>query len=431
MGEQNNHFRSFFIIWSGQAVSLLGSQLVQFALIWWLTETTQSATILAMASLAGLLPQVILGPFVGVLVDRWNRQRVLLVADSAVALATLFLGVLFWLDVVQLWHVFAILFIRALSGSFHWPAMQASTTLMVPEQHLTRVQGLNQMINGGLNIVSAPLGALLLAVLPIQGIIAIDVVTALFAVVPLFFLHIPQPRRQAQETAKGLPAFWRSFRGEMGDGLRYVRANRGLVMLIAMAVIINLVLNPGFTLLPLLVSSHFEGGALQLGWINSAFGGGVIIGGALLGTWGGFRRRMITSLCGLLVMGTGVLVLGFTPASHLWLAIIAIFFVGLAMSVGNGPIHAIIQTTVAPEMQGRVFTLLTSLVSLMTPVGLIIAGPVADWLGIQTWYVVGGIVTLALVGSGFFNPTLLSIDDVQPVQTEMTAPSPSTVASST
>ena len=411
MTQGNQHFRSFFIIWGGQAVSLLGSQLVQFALIWWLTETTQSATILAMASLAGLLPQVVLGPFVGVLVDRWNRRRILFAADSSVALATLLLGVLFWLGVAQIWHVFVILFVRALAGSFHWPAMQASTTLMVPEQHLTRVQGLNQTLNGGLNIVSAPLGALLLAVLPMQGIIAIDVVTALFAIVPLLFIAIPQPQGQAREATKGLPAFWRSFRKELVQGLRYVRSRRGLVMLILLAVIVNLVLSPGFMLLPLLVSQHFLGGALQLGWLNSAFGLGIVIGGVLLGAWGGFRRRMITSLCGLTLMGIATLLLGLTPATHLWLAIAAIFVIGFSNSVTNGPVLAIIQSTVAPDMQGRVFTLLNSLVSLMTPLGLIIAGPIADWLGVQIWYVVGGFVTLLLAGSGFLNTTLLSIEE--------------------
>ena len=413
MAQHNKYFRSFFIIWGGQALSLFGSQLVQFALIWWLTETTQSATILATASLAGLLPQVLLGPFIGVLVDRWDRRRVMLAADSSVALATLLLGILFWLGAVQVWHVFIILFIRALTGSFHWNAMQASTSLMVPEQHLTRIQGLNQTLNGGLNIVAAPLGALLLAVFPMQGVIAVDVLTALFAILPLLFLVIPQPQRQAQVT-EGLPAFWRSFQQDLGDGLRYVRARRGLVMLILLAVVINLVINPAFALLPLLVSGHFNGGALQLGWTQSASGAGIIIGGLLLSTWGGFRRRMVTSLCGLSLLGAGVLLIGFTPSTHLWLAIAAIFFVGLAISLTNGPIHAIVQSTVAPEMQGRVFTLLGSLVSLMTPVGLLIVGPVADRLGLQTWFVAGGLVTLLLGVTGFFNATLLSFEDAAP-----------------
>ncbi len=430
MAQHNRHFRSFFIIWGGQAVSLLGSQLVQFALIWWLTDTTQSATVLAMASLVGLLPQVVLGPFAGVLVDRWKRRNVLFAADTGVALATLLLGVLFWLDLTQIWHVFVILFVRSLAGSFHWPAMQASTTLMVPEEHLTRIQGLNQTLNGGMNIVSAPLGALLLAILPMQGIIAIDVVSALFAIVPLFFIAIPQPQGQAREATKGLPAFWRSFKGELGDGLRYVRGRRGLVMLIGLAVIVNLVLSPAFTLLPLLVSEHFQGGALQLGWVNSAFGIGIVSGGLLLGAWGGFRRRMVTSLCGLTLMGAATVVVGFTPTTLLWLAIAGMFVVGFSNSMTNGPVLAIVQSTVAPDMQGRVFTLLNSSVSLMTPVGLIIAGPIADWLGVQIWYVVGGFVTLLLAASGFLNTTLLSLDEAPaevPVPTTPTATSRSSV----
>lgn len=425
MAAQEKHFRSYFVIWGGQAVSLLGSQLVQFAIIWWLTETTQSATTLAMASLAGLLPQVVLGPFVGVLVDRWDRRLVMIASDSVVAIATVILGVLFWLNAVQIWHVFAILFVRALGSGFHWPAMQASTSLMVPEKHLTRVQGLNQTLNGGLNIVAAPLGALLLAVLPMQGIIAIDVMTALFAITPLLFLTIPQPKRQAQAT-KGLPAFWRSFRQELGDGLRYVQGRRGLVMLIMLAVVVNFVLNPGFTLLPLMVSDHFQGGALQLGWLESASGAGVVLGGILLGAWGGFRRRILTSLTGLAMLGAGVLLIGVTSATQLWLAIVAIFFVGIAISLTNGPIHAIIQSTVAPEMQGRVFTLLGSLVTLMMPIGLIVAGPIADWLGVQTWYVTGGLVTFLLAITGFFNSRLMSIEE-SPTQTPTTPP---TVASS-
>ena len=159
---ETQSLKPFIILWSGQAASLFGSQLVQFALIWWLTTTTGSATILAFASLMGLLPQVLLGPFVGVLVDRWNRRMTMLLADALVAAATLGLALLFWAGSVQIWHVFVILFIRALGGAFHWPAIQSSTSLMIPKEFLTRVQGFNQMLQGGLNIASAPLGALLL-----------------------------------------------------------------------------------------------------------------------------------------------------------------------------------------------------------------------------------------------------------------------------
>ena len=134
---------------------------MQFALVWWLTETTGSATVLAFASIVAVLPRVFLGPIAGALVDRWNRRLVMMVADSVIALAVVVLAVLYALDAVQIWHIYLLMFIRAAGGAFHWPAMQASTTLMVPERHLSRVAGLNQTLNGVANILSPPLGALL------------------------------------------------------------------------------------------------------------------------------------------------------------------------------------------------------------------------------------------------------------------------------
>ncbi len=156
-----NWKRRFFTVWTVQALSLLGSQLVSFALIWYLTKMTGSATVLTTASLVGLLPQVILGPFVGTLVDRWNRRRIMIIADGIIALATLLLAYLFLIDKAAIWTIYILLFIRSVAGGFHYNSMNASTVLMVPKEFLTKIQGLNQMIGGGLNIISAPLGALL------------------------------------------------------------------------------------------------------------------------------------------------------------------------------------------------------------------------------------------------------------------------------
>lgn len=407
-GEKTQSLRPFLILWTGQAASLFGSQLVQFALIWWLTQETGSATILALASLVGLLPQVVLGPFVGVLVDRWNRRRTMLAADGTVALATAVLALLFWLGQIAVWHVFMLLFIRSLAGAFHWPAMQASTSLMVPAEHLARIQGLNQTLNGALNIVSAPLGALLLAVLPIQGVLAIDLVTAAIGMFILFFTRVPQPVKQGNG---GNGRFHSEFKADMVAGLRYIWSWPALMLLMGMAMMINLVLSPAFSLLPILVTSHFGGEALQLGFMQSAFGLGLLLGGLLLGTWGGFRKRVFTSLLGLVGMGLATLFLGVVPANMFTLAAVAFFLVGVNNSLVNGPIFAVFQATIAPEMQGRVFTLIGSLSAGMAPIGLIIAGPVADWLGVQTWYLIGGAVTLFMGIGGFFVPMLLHIED--------------------
>ncbi|MCK4692838.1 MAG: MFS transporter, partial [Anaerolineales bacterium] len=267
----------FFTVWTGQAISLLGSMLVQFALIWYLTVEYQSATILATASLVGLLPHVFLSPFVGALVDRWNRRVIMIAADTVIALATVVLVVLFALDVVEMWHIFLIMFVRAVGGGFHGPAMMASTSLMVPKEHLTRIQGINQMLNGGLNIVSAPLGALMLELLPMQGILGLDVGTAVLAILSLFLVAIPQPVLRDVSFSEGSGPL--AVLNDMKVGLRYVVSWKGLLILLVLATMINFFLTPAFSLLPLLVKGHFGGGAVQLSWLNAGFGFGVIAGG--------------------------------------------------------------------------------------------------------------------------------------------------------
>ncbi len=403
----------FFTIWTGQAFSLFGSTLVQFALIWYLTKTTGSGMVLAIASIVGLLPQVLLGPLAGALVDRWNRRLTMIVADSVVALATLLLAGLFSLGVVKPWHIFTLLFVRSLAGTFHWVAMQTSTSLMVPREHLARIQGLNSMLGGSMNIISAPLGALLMDFLPMQSVLMIDVSTALLAVLPLFFIMVPQPARSIGASAAN--NIW----DDLTAGFQYVLSWPGLLLILGMAVVINFLLTPAASLMPLLVRSHFNGQALQYAGLESVFGIGAIAGGLLLGVWGGFKRRIYTSMLGLMGIGLGSLLIGFAPAWAYPLAVAGMFLFGLSNPITNGPLMAVIQESVKPEMQGRVFTLISSAAGLMSPLGLAIAGPLADNLGVQTWFVLGGVITLLMGIAGLFVPALINFE--HPKQAEMTA----------
>jgi DHA3 family macrolide efflux protein-like MFS transporter len=413
----------FFLIWSGQAASLLGSQLVQFALIWWLTQTTGSATVLATAVLVSLLPQIVLGPLAGAIVDRWNRRLVMMLADSLIALATVGLAVLFWTGVVQVWHVYALMLLRSAFGLFHWSAMQASTSLMVPKEHLSRIQGLNQMLNGVMNIGSAPLGALLLLWLPMQGILAIDIVTAAIAVTCLFFVAIPQPeRRLSDQSGESKTGLWQ----DVGDGLRYVWAWPGLMLIAGLATLINLLLNPTNALQPLLVTNHFHGGAFQLAWMESAWGVGVVVGGLTLSAWGGFRRRVVTSLVGIMVLGAGMAALGMIPASGFWVAVAVLFVVGFTGPMIDGPLFAVLQSVVAPEMQGRVFLLVISMAKAISPLGLIIAGPLADRFGVQIWFLAGGILTGVLGAAALLIPAIVNIEEERKVQLQATESADST-----
>lgn len=411
----------FFTLWSGQAVSLLGSQLVQFALVWWLTQTTGSATVLAIATLVALLPQVFIGPLAGVLVDRLSRRKVMIIADTLIAGLTLALGILFWLDAAQVWHVYLLMFLRAILGGFHWPAMQASTSLMVPKEHLSRVQGLNQVLNGAMNIFAAPLGALLLSLLPMQGVLAIDVVTALIAVLPLLFIAVPQPERSPAPGVERAPA---SMWQELRQGFRYVWAWPGLMLIMLLATLVNLVLTPTGALQPILVTRHFGGQAIHLAWMESAWGIGVVGGGLTLGVWGGFRKRIVTSMAGLIALGVAILLVGFVPAPAFWLAVGLMLVAGFMNPIVNGPLLAVVQAVVAPEMQGRVFTLIMSFAAAMSPLGLILAGPFADRFGVQTWFVVGGVVTVTLGALAFFVPAIMHIEERPGNQAEIPASNP-------
>jgi DHA3 family macrolide efflux protein-like MFS transporter len=406
-GQRHKRWKTAFTaIWIGQACSLFGSSLVQFALVWWLTQSTGSATVLATATLVALLPGIFIGPFAGALVDRWNRRVTMIAADGLIALATLGLIVLAATGAMQVWHVYAVMLIRAAAGSFHWPAMQASTSLMVPERHLPRIAGLNQTLNGGINIVAPPLGALLLGVLPLPGVLAIDVATAALAVLPLLLVRIPQPPRRA-EAASRKSSVWQDTRA----GLRYVRAWPGLLAVLVMATLINFLLNPAFALMPLLVTKHFGGDAIQLGGLESAWGVGAVLGGLLLGVWGGFRRRVFTSMMGLIGMGLGTLIVGVAPATGFGLAAVGLFFAGFMNPITNGPLFAMLQSAVAPEMQGRVFTLIQSAALAMSPLSMMVAGPLADALGVRVWYVGGGVICALMGVAGFYLPAIRHMED--------------------
>ncbi|HEY69158.1 MAG TPA: MFS transporter [Anaerolineae bacterium] len=422
--EHRDWKRKFFAIWGGQAFSLLGSQLVQFAIIWYLTERTGSASVLAMASMAGLLPGVFLSPFIGVLVDRWNRKKIMIVADTAIALITFAMLILFALDIIEVWHVYVILFIRAIGGSFHNPAMTATTTLMVPHEHMTRIQGINQTLNGGLNIISAPLGALLLELLPMSGIVAIDVISAAFAILPLFLVDIPQP--EPMQSAEGKK---QTFFQEMREGFQYIIGWPGLMIVIGMATMINFLLSPAFSLMPLLVKSHFSGGAIQLGWLNAVFGVGVILGGILLSVWGGFKRRILTVTLGLIGIGLGSMTLGILPPGGLTIAMGAMLLLGIMLPIANGSLGALMQTTIDPAIQGRVLTLVGSAATAMIPIGLAAAGPLSDALGIQIWFVISGLMCLIMAILQILIPAVVNIEQSPQVLARKQAKLPQETAS--
>src|SRR5215208_3574464 len=407
--ENGNQWKfTFFKFWSTQALSLLGSGFASFAVIWWITQTTGSSTVLATLSLVTLLPGILLGPVAGALVDQFNRKWIMIVSDAVSALLALLLVVLFWTNSIQLWHICVINILRSLAGAFQFPAVQSSTSLMVPKEQLARVAGLNQALQGVSMIATPPLGALLLVLMPIHLILGIDVLTALVAIFLLFSIMIPQPSSH-QSIASASTTVWEDMRA----GFAFLREWPALVHIMCITALLNMVLVPAFTLVPILVTRYFYGSAYQLGWLNAVYGLGIVGGGALLGVWGGFKRRIFTSLLGLAGLGIGSFLIGISPREAYWIAVTGMTLVGIMNTFANGPFFATLQSVVPPGMQGRVFTVLMSVSMLATPLGLALAGPLADRFGVQLWYILGALICWFIVLWILLSPALLHLEEKQ------------------
>ncbi|MHA1939220.1 MAG: MFS transporter, partial [Candidatus Thorarchaeota archaeon] len=305
--EKKHQMKNFMKILGGQGFSLVGSALVQFALVWWLTITTESAIVLVIGTIMALLPQIVVSPFAGVLVDRWDRRKVMVYSDSIMALMIVLLAFLFVQGSAHIFHVYGIMAIRSALGVFQWPALQASVSLMVPDEHLSRINGIYQSLTGLAQIAAPPLGAILLLIMPIQTILLIDIGTAALAILPLMFIKIPQPD-------KGPPADEKSsILTDMMEGVRFLTRWRGGQFTLFAMMITNMILIPSMSLIPIFTLVHFNGGAFELAWLQSALGVGMLVGGIALSVWGGFKRRMDTVVVAVIAMGIAIVVVGFTP----------------------------------------------------------------------------------------------------------------------
>jgi DHA3 family macrolide efflux protein-like MFS transporter len=398
--------RTFFPFWISQVFSIFGSALVQFTLVWWLTRETGSASVLATASMAALVPEILIQPFAGALVDRLNRKAIIILADAAVAAATLGLAVLFFMDRMSVWHVYLIMMVRAVGGAFHYPAEMASISLMVPEKHLARIAGLNQAMQGIMTITAAPMGALILELLDVEGSLFIDVITAIAAIAIVSIIHIP---RQAELENHSRGWFAMIIR-DLRDGFRYLTNWKGLMVLTGIALVFKLALTPAFSLIPLLVNKHLGGDAAQYSLLQVSSGIGIILGGFFLGIWGGFKKKIHTSFSGAVGVGLGILLMGCLPYGKFYWSLAPMFLVGFMIPITDGPLHAILQSCVDNEYQGRVMTLFGSVLNLSGPIGLAAAGPVSDALGIQSWFLAAGLLIFASIVYGLSNSHLMNLD---------------------
>lgn len=386
---------------AGQTLSLIGSALTQFVLLWWITQTTGSVSALATAGTAALLPQALLGPLGGVLADRYDRRLLMIVADGISALCMVALIVLFLTDRIALWHVYAMMAARSAMQAFHAPAAAASVVMLVPDDYLVRASALNQSMQSLTLVIAPPLGALAISTMPMGWALGIDVVTALLGIAPLLVFTIPQAfARGAHKTT-----FWSDFR----EGVDVVWHTPGLRPLYAVLGAVVLAVLPTFTLVPLLVQEHFHGGAAQVALLEGLSGIGMVLGSLVVAALTP-RRKVPWILGGFVVSCFAMALTALAPTNLFGVAVAWWVISGIAFVVGNVPLTALLQSTVPNALQGRVLSLLNTLTGLAAPVGLAIVMPLGQAVGVRGIFVVAGVLGAAISAAGFLSRSLRGMD---------------------
>ncbi|ABC23722.1 Major facilitator superfamily MFS_1 [Rhodospirillum rubrum ATCC 11170] len=395
----------FWTIFGGQVLSLCGSSLTQFVLMWWIADTTGSVAALSVAGLAALLPHALFSPLGGVLADRYSRRVLMALTDIVSALCMVVLIALFLTERVEMWHVYLMMAIRGAMQALQEPAAVASLGMLVPRSFLSRVGGLQQTLQSMTQVVAAPLGALAMSVLPLGWALSIDVVTALFGIVPLLIFRIPQNQIPAGERT----GVWREFR----DGIGLVRRSRGLRHLFLLLAVGLLAVMPSLMLVPLLVKEHFGGGAGEVALMEGLSGFGMIAGGMIVTAFAP-RRQVPWVLWGMSLSCLTLALTGLAPAGLFGVAVLWWVLSGLTYSLSAAPCMTLLQMVVPNHLLGRTQSLLNTMLSLAAPVGLVITALLSAQVDVRALFVMTGAFAAIVTALGFLSPALMTLEDTPP-----------------
>jgi MFS transporter, DHA3 family, macrolide efflux protein len=423
----------FTLVWAGQIISVLSSNMSNFALTIWAFQQTGSATTLGIIQACFLLPEVLVSPLAGAMVDRYNRKLMMMVSDLAAVLATAGILVLHANGALQTWHLYITSAIYGLGNCFQWPAYMATITSMIPKEQYGRANGMMMLVDSGPMVFSPLLAGALLPVIGLAGILAIDLATFFLAIGALLVVHVPQPAPSAEgQAAKG------SLLQEGLYGFKYLFSHRSLLALQSFVLLINLVGGIGEPLFTPMILLRTGNNSTTLGTVLSVAAAGGVAGGLLVSAWGGFRRRMRGVLFSWGMFGLFGLVL-FGLGRSLWVWLPVIFLAYMSFPLSQSAVNAIWQSKVPPDLQGRVFSARRVISWLVDPLMPILAGSLADhvtepamtsqtplahtfgWLvgsspgsGMALQFVLAGVLYVVLVAAAFSVPIIRDVEKLMP-----------------
>ena len=398
---------------TGQGISLFGSMLVHYAVMWHITLKTQSGLMMTLVAVAGALPMFFISPFGGVWADRHDKKVIINIADAAIAAVTFFMAAIFAMGFEYPGLLLICLAVRALGQGVQMPAVSALVPELAPQEQLTRVNGVSGGIQSLVMFASPIAGGALLAAAPIHVLMFVDVITAAIGIgILLLFVKTPA-RPQKADIKPGA----RQYYHEIIEGLKYVGRQSFLIKFLILCAIYNIMIAPAAIMTPLHVARFFGGGAWdvaggfsfgaeqRLASLQVAYFIGMMAGGVLMGLWGGFRNRSHTMALSAFLLGLGAAGLGLI--TNFWIYLLCMGFIGIVVNLFNPPMMATLQTNVETGYMGRVFSVLTMMSSLMMPLGMVIWGPLGDAVNIA-WILTGTGICIFFMGFAFiFDAALL------------------------
>lgn len=382
-----NWRKNFITIWIGQAFSQFSSSVLQFAIVWYLTDKTGSAIILSAAMLMGFLPQGILGPFIGVFIDRYDRKKIMMISDLLISAASFTMVIASGMGELSTKLIMVVLMVRSIGTAFHNPCLQAVTPQIVPLDQLTRYSGYSQALESGTQILSPVVAAVLYQSWSLSGIIFLDVIGALIA---LFTLRITAIPRLERNEDIGKIRVWREAR----EGLRILKTKKGMLGLVLISSIYTFALMPISALFPLMSMSYFNGTSANASAVEVVFSIGMLIGSVILSKWGGTRNRIYTIAGSFSMMSLSLFISGNLPPSGFMAFVVCSCIMGISGPFYWGMYTPILQSRFEAKYLGRVMSLSGSIMIISGPIGLAVSGVFAERFGVEKWFLVSGVLVL-------------------------------------
>lgn len=374
---------------TAQTISLFGSSLVQYAIIWYITISTASGKMLTISTLCGFLPQILISLFGGVWTDRYNRKKMIVLADSVIAISTLSLAIAFMFGYKNIWLLFAVLAIRSAGTGIQSPSVNALIPQIVPKEHLMRINGINSTLSSLMMFLSPAISGALLSAADLELVLLIDVITAAIGIGITATVHIAPALGKNPEKISTLT--------ELKAGFIYLKKNPFIKSLLIFQLIILFSISPSAFLTPLMVSRTFGAEVWRLTASEMTYSLGMVLGGLLISTWGGFPKKLHTTLLAGALYGLFMVGLGTAPYFLIYL--FCNVMIGVTSPCYNAPITVTIQEKVEENMQGRVFSFMQIATSCALPLGMTFFGPLADIIPVQSILIAAGI--FVVLASGF------------------------------